>query len=67
MLEKAIDKVKTSQDPVDIILVGGGSIIIPQPFKIEGVKQIIRPKYFEVANALGAGICQVSANINKII
>lgn len=54
-LEEAIDLVKTKQGDAKVILVGGGSIIIGD--KISGVGEIIRPKYLEVANAVGAAVC----------
>jgi hypothetical protein len=54
-LEAAIDLVKTKQGDAKVILVGGGSIIIAD--KIAGVGQILRPKYLEVANAVGAAVC----------
>ena len=37
-----------------LILVGGGSILIPNDAKLEGISEIIKPKYFDVANAVGA-------------
>lgn len=45
---------KTKQGDAKVILVGGGSIIIPG--KIAGVGEVIRPKYLEVANAVGAAV-----------
>lgn len=53
-LESAIDLVKTKQGDAKVILVGGGSIIIAD--NIAGVGEIIRPKYLEVANAVGAAV-----------
>ncbi|KAL2074474.1 hypothetical protein VTL71DRAFT_8252 [Oculimacula yallundae] len=61
-LEEAIDVVKTQQGDAKVILVGGGSIIIPG--KIAGVGVVIRPKYFEVANAVGAAIGKVSGSVD---
>jgi hypothetical protein len=58
-LEEAIDLVKTRQGDAKVILVGGGSIIIGD--KIAGVGEIIRPKYLEVANAVGAAVCAIDA------
>jgi hypothetical protein len=55
-LEEAIDLVKTKQGNTKVILVGGGSIIIGD--QIAGVGEIIRPKYLEVANAVGAAVCK---------
>jgi hypothetical protein len=37
-----------------VILVGGGSIIIGD--SIAGVRTVVRPAYFEVANAVGAAV-----------
>lgn len=64
MAEEAIDKMKVSREPVPLILVGGGSIIITDA--IGGVSQVIRPDHFDVANALGAAIAQVSGEVDKI-
>lgn len=64
MVEEAIDRMKTSADPVPAILVGGGSIILPD--HMAGVSEVIRPPHFEVANAIGVTIAQVSGQIDKI-
>jgi hypothetical protein len=53
-LEDAIDLVKTKQGEARVILVGGGSIIVDED--IAGVSEVIRPKYLEVANAVGAAV-----------
>jgi hypothetical protein len=53
-VEDAIDLVKTRQGDARVILVGGGSIIINE--HIAGVSEVIRPKYLEVANAVGAAV-----------
>lgn len=53
-LEDAIDQVKTKQGYATVILVGGGSIIVGKD--IAGVGEVIRPKYLEVANAVGAAV-----------
>jgi len=45
-------------------LVGGGSPILPD--SIEGSSQIIRPKHYEVANAYGACIAQISGEAEKV-
>ncbi|UFJ40768.1 hydantoinase/oxoprolinase family protein [Brevibacillus humidisoli] len=64
MVEEAVDKMKTSADPVPAILVGGGSIILPD--KLAGISGVIRPENFAVANAIGVTIAQVSGQIEKI-
>ena len=53
-MEDAIDQVKTKQGYASVILVGGGSIIVGKD--IAGVGEVIRPKYLEVANAVGAAV-----------
>lgn len=61
-VEEAIDLVKTKQGDAKLILVGGGSIIIAD--HIAGVSEILRPKYFEVANAVGAA---VSSSFSRLL
>ncbi|TVY51163.1 putative D-/L-hydantoinase subunit A [Lachnellula cervina] len=62
-LESAIDLVKTKQGDAKVILVGGGSIIIAD--NIAGVGEIIRPKYLEVANAVGAAISKIAGAVDS--
>ncbi len=39
-----------------IVLVGGGSVVIPQ--ELAGASVVIRPENYDVANAIGAAIAQ---------
>ncbi|KAJ3515024.1 hypothetical protein NLJ89_g2022 [Agrocybe chaxingu] len=64
LLENVVDRMKTSQEDCDLLLVGGGSVIAPQ--SLRGVKSIIVPKHHEVANAVGAAIASVSGEIDMI-
>ncbi|KAG4420786.1 hypothetical protein IFR04_006066 [Cadophora malorum] len=64
-LEEAIDIVKTKQGDAKVILVGGGSIIIPG--KIAGVGEVVRPEYLEVANAVGAAIGKISGAVDMTV
>ncbi|KAG4431583.1 hypothetical protein IFR05_012938 [Cadophora sp. M221] len=64
-LEEAIDIVKTKQGDAKVILVGGGSIIIPG--KIAGVGEVIRPEYLAVANAVGAAIGKISGAVDMTV
>ena len=59
-----VDALKTSPAPVPAVLVGGGSILVEEP--IEGAAEVIRPPHFDVANAIGAAIAQVSGEIDRI-
>lgn len=63
-VEVAIDKMKTSAEPVPVILVGGGSILLPD--KLEGASSVLKPENFGVANAIGSAIAQVSGQIERV-
>jgi N-methylhydantoinase A/oxoprolinase/acetone carboxylase beta subunit len=63
-IEDAIDRMKTSADAVDIILVGGGSILVGD--KLAGARQIIRPAHYDAANAIGAALGEVSGETERI-
>ncbi|MFP3916867.1 hydantoinase/oxoprolinase family protein [Lysinibacillus telephonicus] len=64
LLEQAIDKMKTSSEDVQLVLVGGGSIIVPDT--IRGVSNIIKAENGNVANAIGASIAQISGQYEQI-
>jgi DUF917 family protein/N-methylhydantoinase A/oxoprolinase/acetone carboxylase beta subunit len=64
MLEEAIDTVKTSPDPMPVLLTGGGSVLAPE--NIEGASTIIRPPFHDVANAVGAACSKVGSTIDII-
>ncbi|WP_262694105.1 hydantoinase/oxoprolinase family protein [Kordiimonas aquimaris] len=59
-----IDRMKTSADPLPLILVGGGSILIKRD--IAGTSEVIVPENAGVANAIGASIAQVGGEIDRV-
>ncbi|KAM6478542.1 hypothetical protein HDV62DRAFT_400548 [Trichoderma sp. SZMC 28011] len=63
-LEKVIDMMKTSPGDVPVLLVGGGAIIAPDA--LEGASKVIKPKFAEVANAIGAATARVSAVVDTV-
>jgi len=67
IVEEAVDMVKTSDSDQPVILVGGGSALIPTSAKFKGVSQILKPEYFGCANALGAAIAQVSGTVDRVV
>lgn len=64
MVEGAVDRMKTNPEPVPVVLVGGGSVLVPDA--MEGASETVRPQHFEVANAIGAAIAQVSGRVERI-
>lgn len=65
MLADGVDRMKTASGPVPIIAVGGGHFLIGQDLK--GAGEIVGPPFAGVANAVGAAIAQVGAQIDRIV
>ncbi|MDR3511376.1 MAG: hydantoinase/oxoprolinase family protein [Caulobacteraceae bacterium] len=63
MLEAAVDRVRVSAAPLPVVVVGGGSILAPST--LAGL-QVVKPRHFEVANAIGAAIAQASGQVDKV-
>ena len=63
-VEECVDRMKTSAQPLPLILVGGGSILIRE--HIAGTNEVVVPQHAQVANAIGASIAQVGGEINKV-
>ncbi|MDQ0252793.1 N-methylhydantoinase A/oxoprolinase/acetone carboxylase beta subunit [Evansella vedderi] len=63
-VEEAIDRMKTSAEPIPVILVGGGSVLLPE--KLKGASIVHRPDHFGVANAIGSAISQVSGQVERV-
>ncbi|KAG8629466.1 hypothetical protein KVT40_003331 [Elsinoe batatas] len=63
-LETAIDRVKTSPEPLRVLLVGGGSIVAPKALK--GASELVVPPHHDVANAVGAAIASVSGVVDMV-
>ncbi|RVX70342.1 hypothetical protein B0A52_05841 [Exophiala mesophila] len=64
MLENVIDRLKLTPAPLPVLLVGGGSIVCP--LELEGVSEVIVPKFHAVANAVGAAIARVCGTVDTI-
>ncbi len=64
MCADVIDRIKTSAEPQPIVLVGGGSVVIPQDLGAASV--VHRPDHYDVANAIGAAIAQCSGEIERV-
>ena len=65
LAEDAIDAMKVSNEDIDVILVGGGSIILPDA--LVGASAVLKPDHFGCANAIGSAISKVSGTVEKLI
>jgi N-methylhydantoinase A/oxoprolinase/acetone carboxylase beta subunit len=58
----AVDRMKTTAEPLPLVAVGGGSILLGD--RLDGIEQVIRPDDYDVANAVGAAIAQVGGEVD---
>nr|QEO75062.1 hypothetical protein [uncultured bacterium] len=63
-VEGIVDRIRTSPAPLPVVLVGGGSILLPG--ELEGVADVVRPEHHGVANAIGAAIAQVGGEVDRV-
>ncbi len=64
LVNVGVDRMKTSSEPMPVILVGGGSVLIRD--EIPGTSEVIVPDHAAVANAIGASIAQVGGEVDKV-
>jgi N-methylhydantoinase A/oxoprolinase/acetone carboxylase beta subunit len=64
MIEDAVDRMKSDAGDVPLIAVGGGAILVPA--QLPGISDIVRVPHYDVANAVGAAIAEVSGEIDRI-
>lgn len=65
LVEDGIDAMKLSHEDADVILVGGGSVILPE--NLAGARSVARPDYFGTANAIGSAISKVSGTYEQLV
>ena len=65
MVEDSIDAMKISNSDIDVILVGGGSIVLPD--SLQGAASVVKPEHFGCANAIGSAISKVSGTYEKLV
>jgi len=59
-----IERMRTSPEPLPVVAVGGGSILLPD--ELPGCGEVRRPEHFAVANAIGAAIAQVGGEVDRV-
>ncbi|KAL1984915.1 hypothetical protein VTN96DRAFT_8574 [Rasamsonia emersonii] len=64
IIERTVNRMKVSDLPVTLLLVGGGSIVQMDP--LDGVAKCIVPPHHDSANAVGAAIAKVAGEIDVI-
>jgi len=63
IVEVACDRMLLTPEPVPILVVGGGSILVGDHI---GRLEAVRPPYYQVANAVGAAIAQISGEVDRV-
>ncbi|TNM67342.1 hydantoinase/oxoprolinase family protein [Streptomyces sp. NP160] len=61
---EVVDRMRLSAEPVRVVAVGGGSILLPD--ELAGVGPVERPENHAVANAIGAAIAQVGGEVDRV-
>jgi len=64
-IEKTIDEMKTDPEDIPVILVGGGSTVVPK--KLKGASKTYQPEHSEVAGALGATLAEIAAYAENVV
>ena len=65
LVEDSIDAMKVSSSDCDVVLVGGGSIVLPE--RLAGAARVLKPEHFGCANAIGSAISKVSGTYEQLI
>ncbi|WP_262694380.1 hydantoinase/oxoprolinase family protein [Kordiimonas aquimaris] len=65
MLDQNIDMMKPNSDPVPVILVGGGALLVTGDLK--AASKQYRPENAGVANAIGAAIAQIGGETERLL
>ena len=63
MVHNAVERSRLSSEPLPVIVVGGGSVLIDDKI---GDLEVVKPHHFACANAVGAAIAQVSGEVDRI-
>jgi N-methylhydantoinase A/oxoprolinase/acetone carboxylase beta subunit len=65
IVAEAVDRMKTTSDPIPVVVVGGGSVLLRD--ELSGASRLVRPEHFAVANAIGAAIAQVGGEVDRVV
>ena len=59
-----VARARTSAEAMPILAVGGGSVLMAD--EVDGLT-VIRPPHFDLANAVGAAIAQISGEVSRVV
>ncbi len=65
MLNAGIEKMKPSSDPLPVVLVGGGAVLVTE--KLDAASEMLTPEHAGVANAIGAAIAQIGGETERMV
>jgi len=65
LLSIGIEKMKPSSDPMPVVLVGGGAVLVTE--QLEVASEVLRPEHADVANAIGAAIAQIGGEAEQLV
>jgi N-methylhydantoinase A/oxoprolinase/acetone carboxylase beta subunit len=65
MLNLGIEKMMPSSDPLPVVLVGGGALLVSE--KLTAASEMHCPEHSGVANAIGAAIAQVGGEVERLV
>lgn len=60
----AVARARSSGEAMPVLAVGGGSVLMAE--EVDGLP-VIRPPHFDLANAVGAAIAQISGEVSRIV
>jgi len=63
-IAEAVDRMKTSAGDIQVVVVGGGSILLGDA--LPGASVVVKPDHFAVANAIGAAIAQIGGEVDRV-
>jgi N-methylhydantoinase A/oxoprolinase/acetone carboxylase beta subunit len=64
-LNLGIEKMMPSSDPLPVVLVGGGAILVSE--KLTAASEMLCPEHSGVANAIGAAIAQIGGEVERLV
>lgn len=65
IIDNGVDQMKSSREPVPVILVGGGAVLVSRD--LASASELHRPEHSDVANAIGAANAQVGRETERIV